>query len=127
MAGAHEPVIELLDVVGKAAIAAPSQKGPTGVKVGTTGGLTIRLSVALVAQTEPEGVNVSVDVPALAASNAVGDQVPLSPSFEGFGGGGGVSPSQTGAGVGKVGVVLGVMLIVIDAVVTHVPPDGVKV
>lgn len=127
MAGLHTPVMPLSEVVGKAAITAPSQNGPTGVKVGTVGALIVSVSVAVVAQLAPEGVKVNVEVPAEAVEKAAGFQVPLIPSFDGFGGVGGISPTQTAAGVGKVGVTLAVTVIAIEVVVTQVPPDGVKV
>jgi hypothetical protein len=41
IAGDHVPVIPLFDVVGKALIVAPEQNGPTDVKVGSNGGVTV--------------------------------------------------------------------------------------
>jgi len=48
-AGAHVPVIPLLEVVGRAESVAPEQMAATGVKVGVTFGLTVMVNVAVVA------------------------------------------------------------------------------
>ena len=48
-AGAQVPVIPLFDVVGNAASTAPEQIAATGVKVGVTFGLTVIVSVVVVA------------------------------------------------------------------------------
>ena len=48
-AGAHVPVIPLLDVVGKALNVAPAQIAGTAVNVGAILGLTVIVSVAVVA------------------------------------------------------------------------------
>ena len=48
-AGAHVPVIPLLDVVGSAERVAPEQIGATAVNVGVTFGLTVIVNVAVVA------------------------------------------------------------------------------
>jgi len=58
IAGDQVPVIPLLDVVGRADNAAPSQIAATGVKVGVTFGLTVMVIVAVVAQSPAVGVNV---------------------------------------------------------------------
>ena len=47
-AGDQVPVIPLLDVVGKV-MEVPSHMGATGVNVGVTFGLTVMVSVAVVA------------------------------------------------------------------------------
>jgi hypothetical protein len=57
-AGAHVPVIPLLDVVGKAASAAPEQIAATGVNVGVTFAFTVIVRVVVVAQSPAVGVNV---------------------------------------------------------------------
>ena len=57
-AGAHDPVMPLLDVVGNALRVAPEQVGATGVKVGTTLGLTVMVKVVVVAHCPAVGVNV---------------------------------------------------------------------
>ena len=48
-AGDQEPVIPLVDVVGKAAKAVPEQIGATAVKVGVTFGVTVIDNVVVVA------------------------------------------------------------------------------
>ena len=48
-AGAHVPVIPLVDVVGKAVNVAPEQIAATGVNAGTTLGLTVTVNVVVVA------------------------------------------------------------------------------
>ena len=48
-AGAHVPVIPLLEVVGNADRVAPEQMGATALKVGVMFGLTVIVKVAVVA------------------------------------------------------------------------------
>jgi hypothetical protein len=48
-AGAHVPVIPLLEVVGSGAKVAPEQIGATAVNVGVTFGLTVMVKVVVVA------------------------------------------------------------------------------
>ena len=57
-AGAHVPVIPLLDVVGSAERVAPEHIAATGVNVGVTFGLTVIVNVAVVAQSPAVGVKV---------------------------------------------------------------------
>jgi hypothetical protein len=57
-AGAHEPVIPLLEVVGSGAKVAPEQMGATAVNVGVTFGLTVIVNVVVVAHCPAVGVNV---------------------------------------------------------------------
>ena len=57
-AGAQVPVIPLLDVVGSGDSVAPEQIGPTAVNVGVTFGLTVIVSVAVVAHCPAVGVKV---------------------------------------------------------------------
>ena len=47
--GDHVPLIELIDVVGKAAIVAPEQIGGTSVKVGVIAGFTVIVKVVVFA------------------------------------------------------------------------------
>ena len=49
MAGLHVPVMPFVDVVGRAGIVAPEQYGPTAAKAGVTFGLTVIVSVVVVA------------------------------------------------------------------------------
>ena len=48
-AGAHEPVMPLLEVVGSGVNVAPEHIGATGVKVGVTLVLTVMVNVVVVA------------------------------------------------------------------------------
>ena len=57
-AGDHEPVIPLVDVVGNADKVPPEQIGATAVNVGVIFGLTVMVSVAVVAHCPAVGVNV---------------------------------------------------------------------
>jgi len=57
-AGDHEPVIPLLDVVGSADKVAPEQIGATALNVGVIFGLTVMVSVVVVAHCPAVGVNV---------------------------------------------------------------------
>ena len=57
-AGAHVPVMPLLEVVGRVVSVAPEQIGATGVNVGVTFGLTIIVNVVVVAHCPAVGVKV---------------------------------------------------------------------
>ena len=57
-AGAQVPVIPLFEVVGSTGAAAPLQIEGTAVKVGVINGLTVTVSVAVVAHNPAVGVNV---------------------------------------------------------------------
>ena len=57
-AGAQEPVIPLLEVVGNGASVAPEHIGATAVNVGVIFGLTVIVKVAVVAHCPAVGVNV---------------------------------------------------------------------
>ena len=57
-AGDHVPVIPFKEVVGSAAIAVPAQTAGTGVNVGVVAGLTVIVSVVVVAHCPAAGVNV---------------------------------------------------------------------
>ena len=57
-AGAHEPVMPLLEVIGNGVKVAPEQIGPTALNVGVTFGLTVMVNVAVVAHCPAVGVNV---------------------------------------------------------------------
>ena len=48
-AGAHVPVMPLLEIVGNGANAAPEQIGATAVNVGAMFGLTVMINVMVVA------------------------------------------------------------------------------
>ena len=57
-AGAHVPVIPLLEVVGSGDNVAPEQIGATALNVGVTFGLTVIVNVAVVAHCPAVGVKV---------------------------------------------------------------------
>jgi hypothetical protein len=57
-AGAQEPVIPLLEVVGSGANVTPEQMGATAVNVGVTFGFTVIVSVVVVAHCPAVGVKV---------------------------------------------------------------------
>jgi hypothetical protein len=57
-AGAQVPVIPLVEVVGRGANGSPEQIAATGLKVGVIFGLTVMVSVAVVAHCPAVGVNV---------------------------------------------------------------------
>ena len=57
-AGAHVPVMPLLDVVGNAVNVAPEHIGATAVNVGVMFGLTVIVNVVVVAHCPAAGVNV---------------------------------------------------------------------
>ena len=57
-AGDHEPVMPLVEVVGSAVSVAPEQIGATTGNVGVTFGVTVIVSVVVVAHCPAVGVNV---------------------------------------------------------------------
>ena len=57
-AGDHVPVMPLLEVVGNADRVAPEQIGATALNVGVIFGLTVIVSVVVVAHCPAVGVNV---------------------------------------------------------------------
>ena len=57
-AGDHEPVMPLFEVVGKADKVAPAQIGATALNVGVIFGLTVIVSVVVVAHCPAVGVKV---------------------------------------------------------------------
>ena len=114
----------LVDVVGKADNVAPEQIGETCVNVGVVGGLTVIVIVAALAHCPAVGVNVYVVVAVL--FNA-GDQVPVIPLLEVVGKADNVAPEQIGETCVNIGVVVGLTVIVIVAVLAHCPAVGVNV
>ncbi len=93
------------------------------MKVGVMFGLTVTLIVVVVAQAPAAGVKVYVVVVVLFTA---GDQVPLIAFNEAVGS---VNdpPLQIGATCVKVGVMFGLTVTLIVAVVAHAPVAGVKV
>src|ERR1044072_310310 len=75
-AGAHVPVMPLVEVVGSGVKVAPAQIGATAVDVGVTVGLTVIVIVAVVAHCPAVGVKVYVVVVVLSKAGA---QVPVIP------------------------------------------------
>ena len=118
------PVIPLLDVVGSGANTAPEQIGATAVKVGVTFGLTIIVSVVVVAHRPAVGVKVYVVVAVLLTAGA---QVPVIPLLDVVGSGANTAPEQIGATAVKDGVTFGLTVMVKVVVVAHWPAVGVNV
>jgi len=87
-------------------------------------GLTVIVSVAVVAHCPAVGVNVYVVVAVL--SNA-GDQVPVIPLLDVVGNGANTAPEQIAATGVKVGVTFALTVIVSVVVVAHCPAVGVNV
>src|SRR5437763_353920 len=102
-AGAHVPVMPLLEVVGNGDKVAPLHIGATGVNVGVTLVLTVIVNVVVVAHCPGSGVKVYVVVAVLLRA---GDHVPLIPLLEVVGSGDKVAPEQIGATGVNVGVIL---------------------
>ena len=123
-AGAHVPVIPLLEVVGSGAKVAPEQIGATALNVGVIFGLTVIVKVAVVAHCPAAGVKVYVVVAVLLSA---GVQVPVIPLLEVVESGVRVAPEQIGAITLNVGAIFGLTVIVKVAVVAHCPAVGVKV
>ena len=116
IAGAQVPVIPLLDVVGSAPKAAPEQIAAIAVKVGVTFGLTVIVSVVVVAHWPAVGVKVYVVVVVLFNAGA---QVPVMPLFDVVGNAPNAAPEQIAATAVKVGVIFGLTVIVSVVVVAH--------
>ena len=123
-AGAHVPVMLLLELVGNGAKVAPEQIGATAVNVGVIFGLTVIVKVVVVAHWPAVGVNVYVVVVVL---SKVGAHVPVIPLVELVGSGASVAPEQIGATAVYVGVTFGLTVIVKVVVVAHWPAVGVNV
>ena len=117
-------MIPLFDVVGSAPKAAPEQIAATAVKVGVIFGLTVIVSVVVVAQSPAVGVKVYVVVVVLFIAGA---QVPVMPLLDVVGSAPNAAPEQIAATAVKVGVMLGLTVIVSVVVVAHWPAVGVKV
>src|SRR5215216_561115 len=79
VAGLHDPVIPLEELLGRAGAVLLWQRGPTALKVGVIKGLTVTLNVAVVAHCPAVGVNVYTVVPALVVLIIAGLQVPVIP------------------------------------------------
>jgi len=123
-AGAHVPVMPLLEVIGNGVNVAPEHIGAIAVNVGVVLGLTVIVKVAVVAHCPGSGVKVYVVVVALSKA---GVQVPVIPLLEVVGNGDKVVPEHIGAIAVNVGIVLVLTVIVNVVVVAHCPGSGVKV
>jgi hypothetical protein len=123
-AGAHAPVMPLLEIVGSGDRVEPEQIDPTAVNVGVMLELTTIVIVAVVAHCPAVGVNVYVVVVVLSKA---GDQVPVIPLLEVVGSGTSVAPEQIDPTAVNVGVMLELTTIVSVAVVAHCPASGVNV
>ena len=77
IAAFHVPVIPLPEVVGKISAVAPTQYGPSCVKVGVTLAFTTTVIVAVVAHCPAVGVNVYTVDPAEAVLIVDGLHVPV--------------------------------------------------
>ena len=82
-----------VELVGKTGAVAPEQIAATAAKVGVTFGVTVMLSVVIVAHCPAVGVKVYVVVAVLLIA---GDQVPEIPFIELVGSGDIVAPEQNG-------------------------------
>jgi protein involved in ribonucleotide reduction len=123
-AGLHIPVIPLFDVVGSADNVAPLHIAATGVNVGVMFGLTIIVSVCVVAHCPAVGVNVYVVVAVLLSA---GLHTPVIPLFDVVGSADNVAPLHIAATGVNVGVMFGLTIIVSVCVVAHCPAVGVNV
>src|ERR1044072_2819517 len=123
-AGAHVPVIPLLEVVDNGASVAPEHIGPTAVNVGVTLELTTIVMVAVFAHCPAVGVNVYVVVVVLSKAGA---HVPVIPLLEVVDKGVKVEPEQIGRTAVNVGATFALTVIVKDVVVAHCPAVGVNV
>ena len=125
VAGAHVPVIPLVEVPGNVGAVDPAQNGATCVNAGATGWFTVMFIVVVVAQNPAFGVNVYV--PELMLSTVAGDHVPVMLLFEVAGSVGAAEPAQKEVICVNVGVAGGPTVTVIVAVVAHSPAFGVNV
>jgi hypothetical protein len=115
-AGDHEPLIPLVEVVGKEANVPPEQIGATAVKVGVIFGFTVITKVVVVAHCPAVGVKVYVVVVVLFSA---GDHEPLIPLVEVKGKAAKVPPEQIGVTAAKVGVMFVFTVITKVVVVAH--------
>ena len=106
----------MFEVVGNAANVVPEQIAATCVNVGVTYGFTVIVMVAVVAHNPAIGVKVYVVVAVLLIA---GDHIPVIPLFEVVGNADKVAPEQIELNCVKIGVVFGVTVIIIEAVVAH--------
>jgi hypothetical protein len=108
----------LSDVAGSAGAVAPTQNGPTGVKVGTTWSSIVISSVAVVAHGSV-GVKVYVVVPGVEVLIVDGLHDPANPLSEVAGREGAVAPTQNGPTGVKIGTTWSSIVTSRVAVVAH--------
>jgi hypothetical protein len=82
VAGLQVPFTPLLDVAGRVCAAEFWHSGPIALNVGVSCGSMVMLSVAVVAHSPADGVNVYVVVPAVAVLIVAGLQVPVIPLLD---------------------------------------------
>jgi hypothetical protein len=109
-------VTPFIDVVGSGDKAAPEQIAATGPNVGVTTGLTVIVSVVVVAHCPAVGVNVYVVVTVLLKAGA---HVPETPLLEVVGNADSAAPEQIVGIALKVGVMLGLTVMVNVVVLAH--------
>ena len=124
IAGAHVPLMALLEVVGNAAIVSPVQIGGTAVNVGIIPAFTVIDNVVVFAHCPAVGVNVYRVVVVLFSA---GDQAPLIALFDDVGNAVIISPEQIAGTAVNVGFTAGSTVIVNVVVLAHCPAVGVKV
>jgi hypothetical protein len=124
IAGVQVPVIPLSEVIGKGAMAAPEQNGPTGENVGKMLLSIVMVKVVVTAHCPASGVNVYVVVTVLSIAGA---QEPVIPFVEVVGNGAMAVPEQNGPTEANVGVMLLSMVMVRVVVTPHCPASGVNV
>jgi hypothetical protein len=123
MAGAQEPVMPFVEIVGNGAMAAPEQNGPTEAKAGVMLLSMVMVRVVVTAHSPASGVNVYVVVTVLSIAGA---QVPVIPLSEVIGNGAMAAPEQNGPTGAKAGVILLSMVMVSVVVTAHCPASGVN-
>ena len=116
IAGDHDPLIPLMDVIGNAESGSPLQIGATTANVGIILGLTVIANVVIVAHCPVFGVKVYKVVAVLFID---GDHVPLIPLMDVVDKVARGSPLQIVATAANVGVLLGLTTIVKVAIVEH--------
>jgi hypothetical protein len=115
-AGDQEPVMLLLDIIGKGDKTVPAQIGATTVNVGIIIGFTVIVNLYELAHCPIFGVNVYSVVATLFKA---GDQVPSMLLFDFIGKGDKTVPAQIGAMRVNVGIIIGFTVIVNLVVVAH--------
>ena len=124
IAGAHVPLMALLEVVGNEAIVSPVQIGDTAVKVGIIAEFTVIDNVVVFAHCPAVGVNVYRVVVVLFST---GDQAPFIALFDVVGNGVIISPEQIAGTAVNVGFTAGSTVIVKVVVLAHCPAVGANV